>query len=158
MLAKNRASAFILTLVSAGFFLAAYVLMSQLLNRDFPPASEWNTWLFLLLAAVILVLVFFFSRSLIVMGLGEEVGFGWKGLLRWAAYGTVTGGLLALLAGLVLNHLEENSFLYNIAEFGGGISIIALVYGLIFRTSVFKVGGEKASAEAGFNFWVGTSS
>jgi hypothetical protein len=151
MLAKNRTSALFLTVIFfSGNAIGYLVLSYPLFFAPAPPSAA------LIVSGILaVVLAVSFSRSGLVMGLDERVGFGWRGALRWLACGGVAGLLLAILNLKLLPLINQKSLFHPLVEIVGYVGIVYLSYWVAFQRSVFlMVRSDPAdSPDSGFFSW-----
>lgn len=133
MLAKNKTSAFILSVIA---FLSGFLGYLLVPDPQFV-LSEWFTGgpLWLVPAAFLLAFAFAFSRW-VIMGM-EDDAFGWRGLLRWLAGGLLTGALLHLVAINRPAQAEDSFLLEYLFDLILPLLACGLIFWLIFRRNLF---------------------
>lgn len=95
MLKKNHTSALVMSFVFfVGIFTSGLGLIRSLypgVTFDITPTSLIIGML--IIGVIVGIALFFFSRSVWVVGLTESEGFGLRGVVRWFASGLVLGGM-----------------------------------------------------------------
>jgi hypothetical protein len=145
MLARNKTSAFILSVVTLFFGTLGYELLSEPYYSLKELLSTWPTGLGgVFLAALFLGIAFAFSRWF-VAGMDEDA-YGWKGLVRWAMCGLMIGMLLGLLYRLRPDGVEDNFLLEMLFDTALPLLICTLVFWLIFRRNFFAQVSRSSSS------------
>lgn len=137
MLSKSRPTALLTAAVFAALFYVGYVLPPVGPPLEWQGAAPPPAWFYALLWLVGGGIALWFGYT-IVMDTGED-SFGWRGLLRWAACGLISGLLINLWYALAILPLDEKHIIRLLFEPFSALAIFALTYWLIFRKNLMTV-------------------